>query len=103
MEQILQSHEKNRQVYELIENALTHLEYKLFETIVGFTGRIPTGPMFSLCARNNTIRVIIGQLEYRISVKSVMQHFRPPTSVGQGEMVNAILDELEHTVRDYLL
>ena len=106
IEKILQLHEHNLQLYELIESAVTYLDHTMFKGMLRFSyliGGIPTQPVFTLCMQRNTIEVIIGELQYHIKIASVMYRLKQHACIGIDEIAEAILAELQDCVANYFL
>lgn len=104
MEKILQLHERNLQIYFLIEIAITSLENKIFETMMNFsclTGGMPTRPLLALCMQRRIIEVTIENLQYYVEIEAVMHRLKTYTNIGIEEITSAILDELQNSVRNY--
>ena len=106
VERILQLHEQNLQISILIENAMTCLENKIFESMLHFhclTGGIPIRPVFTLCLQRRIIVATMGNLQYYVRIEAVMHRLKSCTSIGVEEMEDAILDELQNRVKNYFI
>lgn len=106
IETILQLHEHNLQIYELIESTVTCLEQRVFKDLLRFSylmGGLPTRSVFEVCMQRNTIKVTIGELQYHIKIASVMCRLSHCKCIGTEEMTNAILEELQDCVVNYFI
>lgn len=104
MERILRLHTRNYQIYVLLENAIIRLEDIIFETMINSPcteAKMPTRPILTLCLQRHIIEVEIGDFQYIIKIKPIVQRLKSYASVGIDEMTDILWSELENTVKNY--